>query len=690
LAERFPNVSAEWHPRLNGDLTPETVGYASNKKVWWLCAGCGHEWQIWVANRTRGSSCRKCAHATLRKPKPGASLAERSPAMAAEWHPTLNGELTPSDVAFSTKRKAWWRCARCGNEWDASVGNRAAGAGCPGCRRRGGRSRASTPKKLDADDDLSPLLAAKSSSPGEPDLTVAASKVPPGTALSERHPEVGAQWHPVQNGELTPADVRWASNKRAWWLCPTCGHEWSAIITSRTRGGSGCPKCGRRRAGAALGAPKPGQSLAERLPGLAAQWHPTRNGKLTPALVTAKSGKRAWWLCPECGNEWEAQIGSRAVGSGCRACATQQLAVTYSKPSPGQSLAEQDEELASQWHPTRNGELTPADVTGNSGKKAWWLCARGHEWQAMINNRSKARGCPKCILWGTSAEEIRLRHELTAAGVPIEVEHTVIYPQRGRPLNCDMVVPAWNVVIEFDGNRFHKTPKGHDKDRRKTAALTGAGWTVIRVREELEPIGPWDVVVPKFSSEVFRARAVLIKLDELGHRVTRHDDYLADDEPWAATAAEDEIRRPRARSLASELPTLAAEWDYAKNAPQTPEHVTFGSGQKAWWLCPTCGNSWHAVIGSRAAGYGCPTCGRESSLRARSTPKPGNSLTERNPDIAAEWHPTRNGDLTPDSVAHASSKKVWWLCSMCGIEWESVVSKRTTRGTSCPNRCRRS
>ncbi len=613
-------------------------------------------------------------------------MAERNPAVAAEWHPTHNGDLTPSDVAFSAKRTAWWRCANCAKDWEASVGNRAAGAGCPGCSRRGRRAHAVRPN---TGDGHLPTGTPQASPLEDSDRALPPPKVPPGTALSERYPDVAAQWHPVQNGALHPADFRWASNVRAWWLCPTCGHEWSAIIISRTRGGSGCPKCGRRRAGAALGAPKPGQSLAERLPELAAQWHPTRNQELNPAMVTAKSGKRAWWLCPDCGNEWDAQIVSRAVGSGCKACATQQSAVAFAQPTSGQSLAEQDDELTSQWHPTRNGDLIPADVTGNSGRKAWWLCARGHEWQAMINNRTKARGCPKCILWGTSAEEIRLRHELTAAGVPIEVEHTVIRPPKGRPLNCDMVAPTWNVVIEFDGNRFHKTPEGHEKDHRKTAALNAAGWTVIRVREELQPIGPWDVVVPKFSSEVVRAKAVLTMLDQLGHRAAHHDHYLATDAAWAAAAAEDEIRRPRARSLASELPTLAAEWDYVKNAPLSPEHVTVGSGRKAWWTCPVCGNSWHAVIGSRATGVGCPECGRKASVEARSRPKPGNSLADRYPDVAAEWHPIRNGDLTPDAVAPASSKKVWWLCPMCGTEWEAVVSKRTTRGSGCPNRCGR-
>ncbi|MGH3726492.1 MAG: zinc-ribbon domain-containing protein [Mycobacterium sp.] len=690
LAERFPGIAAEWHPNRNDDLSPATVGYASNKKVWWLCARCGHEWQIQVSNRTSGSSCRRCAHAAMRKPKPGASLAERNPAVAAEWHPTLNGDLTPHDVAFSAKRKAWWKCGSCGNEWDAAIGNRAVGAGCPGCRTRGqGRGLPRLPKGsvTEHNSALTTQTVESNNHPTAHSSSSAAPDVPPGTSLSERYPEVAAQWHPDRNGDRTPTDFRWASNARAWWLCPACGHSWSAIIISRTRGDAGCPPCSRRRAGAALATPKAGQSLAERRPDLAAQWHPTRNGDLIPAMVTAKSGKRAWWLCSEGGHEWEAQIGSRAAGSGCKACATQQLAVTSAKPRRGRSLAEQDAELASQWHPTRNHDLTPADVTGNSGKKVWWQCVRGHEWQAMINNRTKARGCPKCIFWGTSVEEIRLRHELLAVGVPIEVEHAAIPSPEGRPLSCDMVVPAWNIVIEFDGNRFHQTPEGHEKDRRKTAALKSEGWTVIRVREDLEPISTHDVVVAKFSSEVDRAKAVVARLNQIGHRVQHHDHYLATETSWASTLADDEIRRPRARSLAAELPSLAAEWDPDKNAPLTPEHVTFGSGQKAWWLCPVCDNSWHAVIGSRANGSGCPKCGREASLRARTRPKPGQSLADLHPDVAAEWHPDLNGQLTPNAVTRASSKNVWWLCPACALEYQMVVSKRTVRGSRCPRCC---
>lgn len=39
------------------------------------------------------------------------------------------------------------------------------------------------------------------------------------------------------------------------------------------------------------------------------------------------------------------------------------------------------------------------------------------------------------------------------------------------------------------------------------------------------------------------------------------------------------------------------------------------------------------------------------------------SLANIYPDIALEWHPTRNGELTPYGVSAKSGKKVWWHCS---------------------------
>ena len=53
-------------------------------------------------------------------------------------------------------------------------------------------------------------------------------------------------------------------------------------------------------------------------------------------------------------------------------------------------------DLVKEWHPTKNGDLLPSDVTRGSNKKAWWVCEKGHEWEAAINNRTHGKNCPYC------------------------------------------------------------------------------------------------------------------------------------------------------------------------------------------------------------------------------------------------------------------------------------------------------
>ena len=54
-------IAAEWHSGKN-ELRANEVRPGSGKKVWWLCACCGHEWQARISDRTiRGSGCPVCA-----------------------------------------------------------------------------------------------------------------------------------------------------------------------------------------------------------------------------------------------------------------------------------------------------------------------------------------------------------------------------------------------------------------------------------------------------------------------------------------------------------------------------------------------------------------------------------------------------------------------------------------------------
>ena len=132
LATLFPAVAQAWHPDRNGSLTPAQISPYSNRKVWWQCPR-GHPYQAVVSARTAsGSGCPSC---TGRRVLAGFNdLATLEPALAQEWHPTLNQGLTPDQVTSGSHKRVWWQCPA-GHVWKAVVYSRARGkrCGCPVC-----------------------------------------------------------------------------------------------------------------------------------------------------------------------------------------------------------------------------------------------------------------------------------------------------------------------------------------------------------------------------------------------------------------------------------------------------------------------------------------------------------------------------------------------------------------------------
>src|SRR5690606_37562427 len=157
-------------------------------------------------------------------------------------------------------------------------------------------------------------------------------------------------WHPTKNGDRSPVGLSIKNPYKAWWACDQ-GHEWQALVFNRTAG-RGCPVCNGRVV-------NPGVSdLATVRPDLVAEWHPTKNEQ-SPSQVAAFSHSKAWWVCKkDSRHEWEAAVGSRAKegGNGCPICANHIVVKGIN------DLATCNPELAAQWHPTKNGDLTPADV----------------------------------------------------------------------------------------------------------------------------------------------------------------------------------------------------------------------------------------------------------------------------------------------------------------------------------------
>lgn len=254
----------EWDFSKNKE-NPGEVSTGSGKKVWWVCEK-GHSYPAIVCNRARKLNPTGCGCCDGKLVCDDNCLATLRPDLAKEWHPIKNNVLTPNDVTCWSHKRVWWLCSKCGGEWEESVHNRTSVSSCKMC-----------------------------------------------VSLLKLRPDVAAQWHPTKNKVLTPRDVKINSNKKVWWLCEKCGESWLSQISNRTRQKGGCPYClGKLVCNS--------NCLATLFPDIAKEWHPTKNGSLTPNDVTCGRGKKVWWVCSKCGNEWYSTINHRTSGTCCPLC----------------------------------------------------------------------------------------------------------------------------------------------------------------------------------------------------------------------------------------------------------------------------------------------------------------------------------------------------------------------------------
>jgi len=296
----------------------------------------------------------------LPSPPPEYSLKCEYPNVAEQWDYDKNSPLKPENFSSGSNKRVWWKCSNGeDHEWITSIHQRTGGdkTGCPFCSNR----RVSQTNNLLMND-----------------------------------PKLASEWHPTKNGDLTADKVTAVSGKRVWWKCPKGDdHEWVSSVGDRYKGS--CPFCTGKRASKKY-------NLKVLNPELSKQWHPTKNGALKPENVSPNSSKRVWWQCPEGeDHQWESLISHRNRDGGCPFCSGRYASSTN-------NLLLTHPELVKEWHPTKNGDLTPKDITQGSVKKVWWLCLKSndHEWKSTVNNRTNGSGCPVCIGRKVSKAQMKL------------------------------------------------------------------------------------------------------------------------------------------------------------------------------------------------------------------------------------------------------------------------------------------
>lgn len=618
LRSRAPVLAAQWHPTLNGDLTPDNVTYKSGRRVWWIKYHYDPNtgkyftfvWAATVNDRvSKGVGCPFISKTNSRVWPGFNDLKTRYPAVADQMHPTLNGNLTADQIHCSSTKEVWWYLPfydeKSGRTfpfvWKDKVCNRTIlGSGCP-------------------------YLTTQRAWPGYNDLKTV-------------NPVLAAQWHPSLNGDLKPDQVLPNSHKKVWWIKyhydPRTGKyftfEWQASICYRTKG-NGCPALSGYMVVQGF------NDLKSRYPEIAAQWHPTLNGNMTPDKVLATSPQKVWWLLHYYDESkdkwfdfvWEAKIVDRTNGgNGCPYLSGRGVWPGYN------DLQTLYPEIATQWHPTLNDSLTPDQVTSMNSRKVWWIMHYYDKekdkwfdfvWEATICNRVLGAGCP--YLNGTD-----------------------VWPGYNDLLSCFPDVAA----------EWHPTLNGSlTPDRIAKASKTKVWWIHHHIDENGKE---WDFV---WQSTVDSRTLQGSECPVLSGKMV-----------W-----------PGFNDLATTHPQAVAMWHPEKNGKLKPEDVTAMSGRFVHWIFhyndPNTGKQfdfeWESPVSVLVLG-GCKCL----YIYGRSVWPGYNDLRSYNPEAAEDWDKERNHGVDPSTVYYSTPKKYWWKCKTCGHVWLTSVYARAVQRTKCP------
>ena len=393
----------------------------------------------------------------------------------------------------------------------------------------------------------------------------------------------------------------------------------------------------------------------------------------------------------------------------------------------------------------KNSPLTPKDLSFGSGKKIWWKCITGHEWNSTVGNRTNGTNCPFCtgkkvskennlkFLFPKIAKEWhptkndKLKPEDVTKGTPKKVwwkcirghEWMASIYTRTSGRNCpkcsfqsskpefrilseleslfkkvdsrykfkkteiDIFIKDINIGIEYDGSYYHKNKK--ISDAKKNRFLKKNLIKLIRVRHKpLIKLDSLDVIVKK--DELTKKDLDNI-LNSIYNFCNNEQKILIKEYLNKSSFVNEESYNKYLSYFPSPIPEKSL-------TSLNLQFVKEWNYKKNYPLTPNSFSTksqtkvwWKCSKGHEwIARVSDRTKGQNCPFCSGRRVSKENNLKFLFPKIAKEWHPTKNNNLKPEAITKSSSKKVWWKCSN-NHEWIARVSSRTYHitQTNCPH-----
>jgi len=633
LGVLYPHLIDEFHPTLNEktifDYLPK-----SGKKVFWKCEKHDHYRQSIEKKTSRGQGCSYCSG---RYAHPEDNLKTNYPELIEEWHPTKNKKRM-EEYPSGSNHKVYWLCST--KKWgvrhtyEEFITHRTRRKiGCPYC------SGHKPSKEYN---------------------------------LEKLYPELMDEWDYSKNNR-TPSDYTPYSAQYVWWICKKSNlHNYRTRINRRTgKQKTGCPFCVGKQI-------CEDNNLMFKKPDLIEELHPDKNGYFDPSKIYYYSVKKVWWKCSR-GHEWKTQINIRVNGHDCPKCSGKSSKFEL-------RMVSELEKIIGKVEHRKKIEGIEIDVYLPYYKigleyDGWYYHRKNIHKDKQKNIELKKLGI----------QVIRVREEGGGGQLPKISRKDILHKKTDKEIDViKKILISLTKTIEFSKSRRKIVDRylNHDK--------------LCNDKKYFEYLD--QILKPSFNKSLQNTHPELLEYwhpTKNGNLKPTDISFGSHLKVWWICKYEknhDHLETPLKRksrgcplcpkqyhrkvvplkkSLEFNNPELSKLFDTKKNSI-FPRDIYKGSSKKYWWKCEKgIDHEWFSTINDVKRGkYYCPFCfGYRVSIT--------NCLDTMFPEVSKEFHPTKNGDITPRNVYHGSHKKIWFVCNK-GHEWETPLYVRTRMGCGCP------
>ena len=708
----------EYDADKNGCL-PSNMLLKKEKYYWWKCQK-GHSWYARLSHRIRfGTGCPVCANLKLLK---GFNDFETwchehsREDMLEEWDYKKN-DFLPSEILYGTAKKIHWEC-KYGHRWSVSAHHRIHGSNCPTCFRAKRSSNIEKTYLFYCSKYFSDALGnAKFDWLGrmELDIFIPSLKIGieyDGQAFHEGlHNKEKKKYNLCKENGIFLIRIREkiTKQKNADKILYNFSYDDTSVEESITEllrylGVSNSVvniKKDKKEISDLINKFSEEKTLyswcvKNNRQDILDSWDYQSNNGLTPKNVFCGDKNKYYFIC-EKGHKYELSIHNRLSNKNCPYCCGRRVLLGF---NDFETICKQKNlnTILGEWDYSKNSIL-PSEIYYNSGKKVWWKCETGHEWEASPRTRFNNTICPVCknkrLYKGNNDLETWCKcHNKDFILKQWDYDKNILKPS--EVIYCTLKVYHWKCEHGHNWessvvSRINSTYKISEcpicsQDEKIVGQISFSSWCKDSSYKFL--INEWDehknsVKLNEISIHYGKKVWWVCKH---GHsyqatiRARRNGQgcpYCSNHKVWSGFNDLETWCKQNNRQ------DILDTWDYEKNKC-FPNEVSHSSTTRCWWKCDK-GHSWESAVNSRTSSAGCPVCTNKITLYGFNDFETWCNKNNKN-HLLVEWCYDKN-TILPSEVSYGTRRKVWWKCEKCGHQWEADIANRRY-GTGCPN-CRK-